>query len=87
MSKYLYHDLDCDPDLEDPIEVEIFWHPDSLTAIAKDCAKDFWSHHDGYDAAWPRVFVIADAEGKTLGKVEVNQEDFEPVFYASVVHD
>lgn len=58
--------LDADYDLEDGT-----WND----SIAEQCADDWHSNHDGWEAQWPRVFVLyADKEGPELARFEVERE-------------
>ncbi len=47
------------------------WHP----YIAEQCADDWHSNHDGFEARWPRVFVLyADKTGPAVARFKVDRE-------------
>lgn len=55
------------------------WH----AYIAEQCAEDWHSNHDGFEARWPRVFVLyADKDGPHFARFEVDRETV-PQFNAS----
>ena len=55
------------------------WDRESLI---KDCADDYHSNHDGWEAAWPITFALfATEEGPEVARFDV-ERDVEPVFYA-----
>lgn len=54
--------------------------------IARECAEDFHSEHDGWECSWPRDFVLyRDEEGPAVATLEVGR-DVEPVFTATLLH-
>lgn len=54
----------------------------SLECIAKLCAENYHSEHDGWEAAWPLDITLYESEdGPAIATFEVNREA-EPVFYA-----
>lgn len=54
----------------------------TLSDVAVEAAEDFHSHHDGWEARWPREFVLYDSEdGEPIARFEV-ERDTEPVFHA-----
>lgn len=58
-----------------------------LEDIAQECAADFHSEHDGWEASWPRDFVLYldDEDSPAIATLEVGR-DVEPVFTASLLH-
>lgn len=58
---------------------------DDLDMVAEDAADDYHSNHDGWEAAWPKVFAIHETEdGPELARFEV-QRDFAPTFSAALI--
>lgn len=56
-----------------------------LEIVAKECAKDFDSNHDGWEYSWPLDFLLYENEdGPSVAKVSVEKEA-EPVFYARIL--
>jgi len=50
--------------------------------IATQCADDFHSNHDGWEASWPRIFVLYESKsGAELARFEVERETV-PAFFA-----
>jgi hypothetical protein len=46
-----------------------------LDSIAEQCADDWHSNHDGWEASWPRVFALyASKEGPAIAHMEVERE-------------
>lgn len=98
MPKYTYHVIEDDPNLEDPIEIEMDWgyfNPNDEDAIdeydlerlAKECAKNYYFLREAYrDERWPLTFAIEDNKGNRLGKVCVSME-YSPTFCGSVIHE
>lgn len=54
------------------------------TCIAGDAADDYHSEHDGWEASWPIVFELFDAEDAAtpFARCEVDRE-YEPAFFAT----
>lgn len=68
--------LDADYDLS-----EDTWHD----SIAEQCAEDWHSNFDGWEASWPRVFLLfADKHSPPFAKFKIERE-YDPVFYATAV--
>ena len=58
---------------------------DDQADIAVECAADWHSNHDGWEANWPRVFVLyAGKESPALARLEVDRESV-PSFSATHV--
>ena len=50
--------------------------------IAEQCAEDFHSEHDGWEAVWPLDITLYESEdGPAIATFEIERE-CEPVFYA-----
>ena len=44
-------------------------------SIAEQCADDFHSEHDGWEASWPRVFALyRDNKSPAFARFEVERE-------------
>lgn len=44
-------------------------------SIAEQCAEDWHNNHDGFEAAWPRVFALyRDKKGPAFARFEVELE-------------
>lgn len=55
-----------------------------LEIVAKKCAEDFDSNHDGWEYSWPLDFLLYETEdGPSVAKVFV-EKDVKPVFYARI---
>ncbi len=53
--------------------------------LAQECAEDYHSNHDGWEASWPLTFALyASKDGPEVGRFEVERE-MEPTFMASPV--
>lgn len=48
--------------------------PGDLEWIAEAAADDYHSNHDGWEAHWPRTFIIFDMDDNRLGQCEVDRE-------------
>lgn len=59
--------------IEDAVEFAVSRYTDTEYA-ASDFAEDYWNNRDGWEATWPVVFSIAEADGTFLGKVSVECE-------------
>lgn len=65
-------------------------HRYALTCITTDlymraelAAEDYHANHDGWEARWPRTFVLFDAEdGPEVARFTVERE-YDPVFTAT----
>ena len=38
------------------------WSSDNLEYIAEDCAENYHSEHDGWEASWPLTITVADED-------------------------
>ena len=51
--------------------------------LVEECADDWHSNHDGWEAKWPRMFVLYESkEGPALERFEVDREA-NPIFSVS----
>jgi hypothetical protein len=67
--------LDADYELED----DGIWND----SIAEQCAHDWHNNYDGWEAYWPRVFVLYKGKtGPAFAKFEVDRETI-PQFNAT----
>lgn len=49
--------------------------PIEQTMIARECAEDFHSNHDGWEALWPRDITLYETDdGPPLASFEVERE-------------
>lgn len=80
MAKYRYKYAVDEPDYFYTLESN--WVLEELEYIAEDCAEDYHSNHDGWEARWPLTFTIATEDETILGTFEVEREA-RPQFYAS----
>lgn len=52
-------------------------------SLAEQCAADWHSNHDGFEARWPRVFALyRDRTGPAFARFTVGRE-YEPQFNAT----
>ena len=54
---------------------------DDFQELAQNAAEHFWHHCDGWEAKWPKTFVILE-DGQELGRVKIDVE-FPPSFFPS----
>lgn len=55
--------------------------------LAKYCAEDYHSNHDGWEASWPlNIFLyLSETDSKPVAIFEVEREA-RPVFYTRKIH-
>lgn len=54
----------------------------TIEVVASECAEDYYSNHDGWEAKWPiELEVLSRADGSVLGRFSVSME-IEPHFYS-----
>jgi hypothetical protein len=70
-------------EFEIPANVDMARADDELLAdVAQDCAADFHSERDGWEARWPlTLYLYASKDGPEVGRFEVDRE-YEPSFIA-----
>jgi hypothetical protein len=81
MSKYYYLVTDYDDDINEAFPIDSSFHEGWEECLAKECAEDFWDHHDGWESNWPMTFKLFDANKNELGTYIVDMEA-EPTFSA-----
>lgn len=64
------------------IELDTNWDDDPAY-VAEECAEDFHSNHDGWEASWPMEFLITLTDGRQVTCIVYR--DTRPEFAASVI--
>ena len=59
--------------LEDAFECETTWADEFPHHAVTDCADDYHSEHDEWEASWPLLITVV-SNGKTLGTFSVARE-------------
>lgn len=73
-------------DFEIQANVDMARAEDTLLAdVAEECAEDFHSNHDGWEATWPLTLrLYASEDGREVGRFEIDREA-QPVFFVRAV--
>lgn len=70
--------------LDDFYNIESNWNENQGEYLAEDCAEDYHSNHDGWEAYWPLTITLAREDETIIGTFSVEREH-KPEFFATCI--